>query len=95
MDIKNQVNIYDGFTVIFLALLTNIFSEFLSWFFIYRTRKYKETKRQIDLLTRKIEVSKEGLKGKNKVQDKKVKQNEGNLKALNTEMMKVYSTNIV
>jgi hypothetical protein len=89
MDLKNQINIYDGFTIIFLALLTNIFSEFLSWFFIYRTKKYKETKRQIDQLSKKIEISKEGLKGKNKVQDKKVKANEGNLKSLNTEMMKV------
>lgn len=90
MDLKNQVNIYDGFTVILLAILTNVFSEFLSWFFIYRTRKYKETKKQIDLLNKKIESTKEGLKGKSKVQDKKVKQNEGNLKALNSEMMKVY-----
>jgi hypothetical protein len=36
-----------------------------------------------------VEQAKEGLKGKNKVTDKRLKQSESDLKDLNTEMMKV------
>jgi uncharacterized membrane protein (DUF106 family) len=89
MDLKNQVNITDGVTIIFLALLTNIFSEGISWLFIYKKKKYKECKKNIEVLNKKIEQSKEGLKGKNKVVDKRVKQSENDLKMYNTEMMKV------
>jgi uncharacterized membrane protein (DUF106 family) len=89
MDLKNQVNIYDAITIIFLALLTNIFSEAISWLFIYRKKKYRECKKNIELLNKKVEQAKEGLKGKNKVTDKRLKQSESDLKDLNTEMMKV------
>jgi hypothetical protein len=89
MDLKNQINITDSFTIIFLALLTNIFSEGISWMFIYKKKKYKECKKNIELLNKKIDQSKESMKGKNKVVDKKVKQNENDLKILNAEMMKV------
>ena len=41
--------------------------------FIYRTKKYKETKKQIDSLKKKIELNKENIKGKNKQLDKKLK----------------------
>jgi uncharacterized membrane protein (DUF106 family) len=88
-DLKNQVNPYDSITIIFLALLTNVFSEFLSWLFIYRTKKYKDCKKQIDSLNKKIELSKDSLKNKTKQGDKKVKQHENDLKSLNMEMMKV------
>lgn len=90
MDIsqKNQVNIYDCFTIIFLAFITNVFSELLSWAFIYRKRKYKDCKKLIDTLTRKIEISKESIKGR-KNTDKKLKSQEAELKSLNMDMMKV------
>lgn len=89
IDLKNKINPYDSLLIISLALLTNLFSEFLSWLFIYRTRKYKECKKQIDILNKKIEVSKESMQGKSKQQDKKLKQQENDLKSLNMEMMKV------
>ena len=85
-DLKNRIELYDCITIIFLALLTNIFSEFLSWLFIYRTKKYKECKKQIDLLNKKIDAAKEGLRSKG---DKKLKQQENTLKSLNGEMTKV------
>jgi hypothetical protein len=88
-DLKNQINLYDSLIIIFLALLTNVISELLSWIFIYRKKKYKECKKQIDALNKKIEISKESIKGKAKSMDKKVKQQEGDLKVLNMEMMKV------
>jgi hypothetical protein len=84
-DLKNQVNLYDCLTILFLALLTNAISELLSWVFIYRKKKYKECKKQIDFLNKKIENS----KAKTKNLDKKVKQQEVELKNLNAEMMKV------
>jgi uncharacterized membrane protein (DUF106 family) len=89
VDIKNQINLTDLLMILFLALLTNAFSEFLSWLFIYRKKKYKENKKQIDLLNKKIELAKETLQGKSKQLDKKIKQQEADLKALNMEMMKV------
>jgi uncharacterized membrane protein (DUF106 family) len=85
-DMKNQVNLSDGLVIIFLALLTNVFSEFLSWVFIYRKRKYKDCKKQIDSLNKKIEIAKESVKAKT---DKKLKLQETDLKGLNMEMMKV------
>jgi len=88
-DIKNQVSLFDSVVIIFLALLTNLFSEFLSWLLIYRKRKYKDCKKQIDILTKKVENAKESLKGKTKTVDKKIKQQETDLKSLNSEMMKV------
>jgi hypothetical protein len=89
IDSKNQINLTDLMMILFLALLTNGFSEFLSWLFIYRKRKYKECKKQIDLLNKKIESGKEGVQGKSKQLDKKIKQQEADLKTLNMEMMKV------
>lgn len=89
VDLKNQINPYDTLIILALAFMTNVFSEFLSWLFIYRTKKHKETKKQIDFLNKKIELSKEGLKGNTKQSDKKVKQQEADLKGLNMEMMKV------
>jgi uncharacterized membrane protein (DUF106 family) len=86
---KNKVHIYDCFIIILLALLTNVFSEFLSWLFIYRKKKFKECKKQIDFLNKKVENAKENLKGKSKTGDKKIKQQESDLKTLNMEMMKV------
>lgn len=89
VDIKNQINMSNIFLILLIALVTNAFSEFLSWLFIYRKKKYKECKKQIDLLNKKIEFSKESLQGKSKQLDKKIKQQEADLKLLNMEMMKV------
>jgi len=86
---KNQINLYDSLIIIGLALVTNLFSEFFSWFFLYRTKKYKEAKKKIDSLSKKIEVAKDTLIGKNKVQEKKIKTREADLKENNFEMMKV------
>jgi len=89
IDLKNQINLFDPLWVFLLALMTNVFSEFLSWMFIYRTKKYSTTKKQIDSLTKKIEESKEMHKMKDKNFEKKIKLQENELKNLNSEMMKV------
>lgn len=88
---KNLVSYLDCVTILFLALLTNVFSEFLSWMFIYRTKRYRELKRNIDSVNKKIEASKEILRGKSKTNDKKVKSLEADLKNYNMEMVKVIS----
>ncbi len=85
---KNQINFSDCFIVLFLALLTNIFSEFISFLLIYRTKRYKELKKLIDSTTKKVESTKELLVGKSK-NDKKLKQLEADLKNYNMEMVKV------
>ena len=87
IDLKNQINPIDCFKIIFLAIFTNLFAEFLTWMFIYRTKKYKETKKQIDALKKKIESNKENIKGRSKQLDKKVKKQENDLKYLNFTMM--------
>lgn len=86
---KNQIDIFDCLVVIILALITNIFSEFFSWLLLYRTKRYKEAKKKIDSLSKKIENAKDSLIGKNKVQEKKIKDRENDLKDNNFEMMKV------
>ncbi len=72
-----------------MAIFTNLFAEFLTWMFIYRTKDYKENKKQMDILNKKLEINKESIKGKNKQLDKKIKQQEKELKNLGYEMMKI------
>ena len=95
IDLKNQINLYDPLWVFLLALLTNGFSEFMSWVFIYRTKKYISCKRQIDILTLRIEEAKEMPKTKDKNFEKKLKTQENDLKNMNTEMMKVNIIKII
>lgn len=88
VDAKNLINPFDSIKIICLAIFTNFFAEFLTWMFIYRTKRYKDTKKQIDLLNKKIEINKESIKGHSKQIDKKVKQQENELKFLSFDMMK-------
>lgn len=88
VDIKNKIDPFDCIKIISLAIFTNLFSEFLTWMFIYRTKNYKITKKKIDLLNKKIENNKENIKGHSKQIDKRVKAQENDLKILNFEMMK-------
>lgn len=85
---KNKVDPLDSIKIILLAIGTNLFAEFLTWIIIYRTKRYRDTKKQIDLLNLKIEKAKESTKGKSKHTDKKVKQQENDLKLLSYDMMK-------
>ena len=52
-NLKNQINPSDVIKIIFLSIFTNFFAEFLTWMFIYRTKKYKENKKQMDILSKK------------------------------------------
>lgn len=88
VDLKNQVNPFDSIKIICLAIFTNFFAEFLTWMFIYRTKRYKQTKKEIDALNKKIEQNKENIKGTSKHIDKKVKQQENELKYKSFDMMK-------
>ena len=56
---KNFVDVTDSIKIIILAIFTNLFAEFLTWMFIYRTKKYKESKKNMDILSRKLEINKE------------------------------------
>lgn len=94
-DLKNQINPSDVIKIIFLSIFTNFFAEFLTWMFIYRTKHYKETKKQIDILNKKIETTKESIKGRNKQLDKKLKQQEKDLSLLSFEMMKTKMISMV
>ena len=86
---KNFIDITDSIKIVVLAIFTNLFAEFLTWMFIYRTKDYKENKKQMDVLGKKLEINKESIKGKNKQLDKKIKQQEKELKNLGYEMMKI------
>ena len=88
VDLKNQVNPFDSIKIICLAIFTNLFAEFLTWMFIYRTKRYKQTKKEINALNKKIEQNKENIKGTSKHIDKKVKQQENELKYKSFDMMK-------
>lgn len=86
---KNLINIYDTFTIIGLALITNCFSEFLSYVFIYRKKQYKELTKTIETQTKKIDTLKSGLQASIKQSDKKVKKMEAELKDLGFQMTKL------
>ena len=86
---KLQINPYDIPTIIGLALLTNCFSELLSFVFIYRKKKYKELTKSIQIQMKKIESLKNSLTGTQKTTDKKLKKMEAELKDFNFEMTKM------
>ena len=86
---KNFIDIADSLKIIALAIFTNLFAEFLTWLFIYRTKQYKENKKQMDIKSKKLEINKESTKVKNKQLDKKIKQQENEIKLLGYEMMKI------
>ena len=88
-DSKNFIDISDCLKIVFLSVFTNLFAEFLTWMFIYRTKKYKENKKQMDKLSKNLEIIKESTKGKRKQIDKKIKQQENELKYMGFEMMKI------
>ena len=88
-DSKNFIDIADSIKIIVLAIFTNLFAEFLTWLFIYRKKDYKENKKQMDLLSKKLEINKESTKSKSKQLDKKIKQQELELKNMGYQMMKI------
>ena len=51
---KNFVDVTDSIKIIILAIFTNLFAEFLIWMFIYRTKKYKENKKNMYILNKII-----------------------------------------
>ena len=73
-DSKNFIDITDPLKIVVLSIFTNFFAEFLTWMFIYRTKKYKENKRQMDRVSKNLELTKESTKGKRKQIDKKITQ---------------------
>ena len=87
---KNAINVLDVFSIIALALVTNCFSELLSFLLIYRRKDYKELAKTIDIQTKKIDSFKANLSNDqyNKV-NKKEKKLEGELKNLNFKMMRL------
>ena len=89
-ELANDPDLYSCFVVMSLAIFTSLISEALSWFFIYRTSEYKDLKKEIDTLTRKIEKKKEDLAENraNKVSEKKIQVKEDQLKELNQRMSK-------
>jgi len=86
---KNSIILNDMFIVFGLALMTNCFSEFLSYFLIYRKKQYKELNRTIESQTKRIEQLKDSLSTTIRQSDKKVKKLEAELKGYNFDMMKV------
>lgn len=85
---KNDITPTDGVKIICLSVLTNLFAELLTWLLVYRTKVYKDNKKEIDDLNKKLDEKKESLKAKSKQQDKKIKFIESNLKQKNFDMMK-------
>ena len=89
-ELANEPDLYSCFVVMSLAIFTSLISEGLSWLFIYRTTEYKELKKDIDALTRKIEKKKLDAQENKlaKVAEKKIQIKEAKLKDLNQAMGK-------
>ena len=86
--LANEPDLYYCIVVMALALFTSLISEALSWLFIYRTQEYKDLKKEIDALTRKIEKKKMDA-SENKVgkaSEKKIQNKEAKLKDMNQRM---------
>lgn len=83
------ISVSDIGVIIALAFMTNCFSEFLSYVFIYRKKQYKELSKSIELQMKKIETIKSSIADTYRQSDKKVKKLEGELKDQNFQMMKL------
>lgn len=46
---------YDGFLIMSISILSALISEFLCWFFVYRSESYNRLCKSIELLQRKVE----------------------------------------
>lgn len=86
---KNQIIITDLLIIVGLALVTNCFSELVSYIFIYRKKQYKELTKNIQSETKKIELIKDSLSLNARQSDKKLKNMESELKNLNFQMTKL------
>lgn len=86
---KNQILITDLLIIVGLALVTNCFSELVSYIFIYRKKQYKELTKNIQSETKKIELIKDSLSLNARQSDKKLKNMESELKNLNFQMTKL------
>ena len=85
-----DVDLSGTFSIIFMAILTSVLSEGLSWLLIYRTESYQIIKKQADKLQKKIEKVKGKIKeGISKSTDKKLQTNETLLKNTQQDMTKV------
>ena len=89
-ELANDPDLYSCITVMLLAIFTTLISEGLSWIFIYRTTEYKDLKKEIDALTRKIDKNKQDIAENRvgKASEKKVQEKENKLKDLNQRMSK-------
>ena len=89
-ELANDPDLYSCVVVMMLAIFTSLISEALSWIFIYRTTEYKDLKKEIDTLTRKIEKKKLDVAENRaaKVSEKKIQGKEAKLKDLNQLMSK-------
>ena len=86
---KLSINNSDIFVIIALALMTNCFSELLSFLFIYRKKQYKELNKSIQIQMKKIETTKSSIQASARQTDKRLKKLETDLKASNFDMMKL------
>ena len=89
--LANDPDFFSCMVVMLLAIFTSLISEGLSWIFIYRTTEYKDLKKEIDTLTRKIERNKQDI-AENRVgkqHEKKMLSKEAKLRDLNQSMSKV------
>jgi len=83
-----DLSLLDALMIIVAALVTASASEALSWLLIYRTEDYQTLKKNIELLSKKVEKSKEQtfVASKQKAQDKKVARTEETLKAMSQQL---------
>lgn len=83
-----DLSLLDALLIIVAALVTASASEALSWLLIYRTEDYQALKKNIELLSKKVEKSKEQtfVASKQKAQDKKVARSEETLKAMSQQL---------
>eukprot|EP00827_Trimyema_finlayi_P004097 TRINITY_DN4003_c0_g1_i1.p1 TRINITY_DN4003_c0_g1~~TRINITY_DN4003_c0_g1_i1.p1 ORF type:complete len:115 (-),score=30.07 TRINITY_DN4003_c0_g1_i1:60-404(-) len=88
MEQEIEIDHFDTLSVIFYSILTTIFAEFGMWLMFYSKQEYKELKKNITNMSKKLEKQKEQfvLQNKQKQQEKKKQQYEGQFKAYNQEM---------
>ncbi|EGG19239.1 hypothetical protein DFA_02024 [Cavenderia fasciculata] len=91
-DIHIIAMITDILFILGVSIASSLFSEGVSWLFVYRTESYKKAKINIDRLTEQVEKAKESesskssLLSKSKGKDKKLERLEDSLKQANQQM---------
>mmetsp|Transcript_37229 Transcript_37229/g.148588 ORF Transcript_37229/g.148588 Transcript_37229/m.148588 type:complete len:189 (-) Transcript_37229:538-1104(-) len=81
-------SVLDALVIVLVSICANLVSEGISWFFVYRTDSFKQSKVRLDELNKRLEKEEATLVGleKRKVQEKKIERYNEDIKNATSQL---------